>query len=54
MVKQRKKAENRGRKPLPDGEKKVTIILYVREKDILNAGGYRPAKEKAINAILGL
>ena len=43
-----------GRKKLPKGEKIVTIILYVRGKDLLNAGGRVVAKEKAINAILGI
>lgn len=53
MAKKTKKSDL-GRKPLPEQDKKKPFILYFSEKEILNAGGRRVAKEKAINAILGI
>jgi len=53
MGKTKKKADL-GRIPLPDEDKKKPFVLFFSDKEILNAGGRRVAKEKAINAILGI
>lgn len=45
------KRSGAGRKPLPDSERRVTLIIYPKKKSIELLGGEVAAKAMALNAI---
>ncbi len=40
-----------GRKKLPEGERKVTLIIYPKQKDIDKHGGTEQARNIALKAV---
>lgn len=46
-----KKSKRTGRIPLPKGEKRKSLRIFPREREIDNCGGEAPAKQIALRAI---